>query len=156
MAISGQLDLIIIGVIFFWLVFLSVIFYNLYNHYQKLTKGVNKKNLKTVLDELLENCNKESLKIEDLAKEIQKLEHESLYSIQKIGLVRFNPFSETGGNQSFSLAVLDGEDSGLVLTSLHSREITRVYSKAVKKGKAEGYELSAEEKQAIKNAKKIK
>jgi len=156
MAISGQLDLIIIGVIFFWLVFLSVIFYNLYNHYQKLTKGVNKKNLKAVLDELLENCNKESLRIEDLSKEIKKLEQESLYSIQKIGLVRFNPFSETGGNQSFSLAVLDGEDSGLVITSLHSREITRVYSKAVNKGKAEGYELSAEEKQAIKNAKKIK
>ena len=156
MAISGQLDLIIIGVIFFWLVFLSVIFYNLYNHYQKLTKGVNKKNLKAVLDELLENCNKESLRIEDLSKEIKKLEQESLYSIQKIGLVRFNPFSETGGNQSFSLAVLDGEDSGLDITSLHSREITRVYSKAVNKGKAEGYELSAEEKQAIKNAKKIK
>lgn len=156
MAISGQLDLIIIGVIFFWLAFLSVIFYNLYNHYQKLTKGVNKKNLKTVLDELLAEFNKEAIKIEDLTKEIEKLKHESVYSIQKIGLVRFNPFAETGGNQSFSLSVLDGEDSGVVLTSLHSREITRVYSKAVNKGKAEGYELSAEEKQAIKNAKKIK
>ena len=156
MAISGQLDLIIIGVIFFWLAFLSVIFYNLYNHYQKLTKGVNKKNLKAVLDELLVEFNKEALKIEDLTKEIEKLKHENVYSIQKIGLVRFNPFAETGGNQSFSLAVLDGEDSGVVLTSLHSREITRVYSKAVNKGKAEGYELSAEEKQAIKNAKKIK
>jgi hypothetical protein len=138
------------------LAFLSVIFYNLYNHYQKLTKGVNKKNLKTVLDELLAEFNKEAIKIEDLTKEIEKLKHESVYSIQKIGLVRFNPFAETGGNQSFSLAVLDGEDSGVVLTSLHSREITRVYSKDVNKGKAEGYELSAEEKQAIKNAKKIK
>lgn len=156
MAIAGQLDLIIIGIIFFWLVFLSVIFYNLYNHYQKLTKGVNKKNLKTVLDDLLENCNKEAIKVEELTKEIKRLDSENLYNIQKVGLVRFNPFAETGGNQSFSLAILDGEDNGLVLTSLHSREITRVYSKTVNKGKAEGYELSAEEKQAIKNSKKIK
>ncbi|MCX6725905.1 MAG: DUF4446 family protein [Candidatus Shapirobacteria bacterium] len=156
MANLGQLDLVIVGVIFFWLVFLSVIFYNLYNHYQKLTKGINKKNLKTVLDEILENLNKETLRIEDLTGELQKIQKENLYNIQKLGLVRFNPFAETGGNQSFSLAILDGEDSGLVLTSLHSREITRIYSKTVKKGKADNYELSAEEKQALKNAKKIK
>lgn len=156
MANLGQLDLVIVGVIFFWLVFLSVIFYNLYNHYQKLTKGINKKNLKTVLDEVLENLNKETLRIEDLTGELQKIQKENLYNIQKLGLVRFNPFAETGGNQSFSLAILDGEDSGLVLTSLHSREITRIYSKTVKKGKADNYELSAEEKQALKNAKKIK
>lgn len=74
----------------------------------------------------------------------------------KIGLVRFNPFSETGGNQSFCLALLDGEDSGLVISSLHTRQTTRIYAKPVKKGKGDGYELSAEEKQAIKNAKKIR
>ena len=156
MANLGQLDLLIIGIVFFWLVFLSIIFYNLYNHYQKLTKGINKNNLKVVLDELLETFNKECIKIEELTKEIQGFQKESLYNIQKVGLVRFNPFAETGGDQSFSLAILDGEDSGLVLTSLHSREITRIYSKSVKKGKAEDYELSTEEKQAIKNAKKIK
>ncbi|MBM3205568.1 DUF4446 family protein [Candidatus Shapirobacteria bacterium] len=149
-------DLIILGVIFFWLVFLSVIFYNLYHYYQKLVNGANKKDLKSILEELLKNFQKESVRISDLIKEIQKLQKENLYNIQKVGLVRFNPFSETGGNQSFSLAILDGEDSGLVLTSLHSREITRIYSKPVKKGKAESFELSAEEKQAIKAAKKIK
>jgi len=149
-------DLIIWGIIFFWLVFLSIIFYNLFSHYQKLTKGDNKKGLKSVLEELLKDFKEESIKIEELTQEIQKLQKENLYNIQKIGLVRFNPFSETGGNQSFSLALLNGEESGLVITSLHSREMTRIYSKPVKKGKAEGYELSAEEKQAIKVAKKVK
>jgi hypothetical protein len=153
---NGLMDLIILGLIFFWLVFLSVIFYNLFSHYQKLTKGITKKDLKSLLDELLKNFEKEAVKTEDLTKEIQKLQKENLYNIQKIGLVRFNPFEETGGNQSFSLAFLDGEESGLVLTSLHSREMTRIYSKPVKKGKAESFELSAEEKQAIKAAKKIK
>jgi len=155
--LGGQMmDLIILGVIFFWLVFLSVIFYNLFSHYQKLTKGISKKDLKSLLDELLKNFEKETVKVEDLTKEIQKLQKDNIYNIQKIGLVRFNPFEETGGNQSFSLALLDGEESGLVLTSLHSREITRIYSKPVKKGKAENFELSAEEKQAVKAAKKIK
>jgi len=153
---SIPFDLIIWGIIFFWLVFLSIIFYNLFSHYQKLTKGDNKKGLKSVLEELLKDFAKEAVRIDDLTQEIQKLQKENLYNIQKIGLVRFNPFSETGGNQSFSLALLNGEESGLVITSLHSREMTRIYSKPVKKGKSDGYELSAEEKQALKAAKKIK
>jgi len=156
MALSGQLNLILFGVIFFWLIFLTVIFYNLYSHYQKLTKGITKKDLKSILEDLLKKFEKESVRVDELVKETQKIQSENGYNIQKMGLVRFNPFSETGGNQSFSLALLDGEDSGLVITSLHSREMTRIYAKPVKKQKADGFELSAEEKQAIKNSKRIK
>ncbi|MCX6724540.1 MAG: DUF4446 family protein [Candidatus Shapirobacteria bacterium] len=156
MAFSSQLNLILSGVIFFWLAFLSVLFYNLYRHYQKLTKGISKKDLKSILEGLLTNFEKESTRVDEVIKEVQKLRGENIYNIQKIGLVRFNPFSETGGDQSFSLALLDGEESGLVISSLHSREMTRIYAKPVSKQKANGYELSAEEKQAIKNSKKIK
>ncbi len=156
MALSGQLNLILFGVIFFWLIFSTIIFYNLYSHYQKLTKGITKKDLKSILEDLLKKFEKESVRVDELVKETQKIQSENGYNIQKMGLVRFNPFSETGGNQSFSLALLDGEDSGLVITSLHSREMTRIYAKPVKKQKADGFELSAEEKQAIKNSKRIK
>ena len=156
MALSGQLNLILFGVIFFWLIFSTIIFYNLYSHYQKLTKGITKKDLKSILEDLLKKFEKESVRVDELIKETQKIQSENGYNIQKMGLVRFNPFSETGGNQSFSLALLDGEDSGLVITSLHSREMTRIYAKPVKKQKADGFELSAEEKQAIKNSKRIK
>lgn len=156
MVLSGQLNLILLGVIFFWLAFLSVLFYNLYSHYQKLTKGITKKDLKSILEDLLKRFEKESVRVDELVKETQKIQSENGYNIQKMGLIRFNPFSETGGNQSFSLALLDGEDSGLVITSLHSREMTRIYAKPVKKQKADGFELSAEEKQAIKNSKRIK
>ncbi len=151
-----QFNLIIFGLIFFWLVFLSIIFYNLYHHYKKITKGITKKDLKTILEELLKNSDKAQEKIDQLGKQIQSLQKENQLNIQKLGLVRFNPFSETGGNQSFSLALMDGDDSGLVLTSLHSREMTRIYAKPVKKNKGQGFELSSEEKQAVKNAKKIK
>ena len=156
MALSGQLNLILFGVIFFWLIFLTIIFYNLYSHYQKLTKWINKKDLNSILEDLLKKFEKETVRVDELVKETQKIQSENGYNIQKMGLVRFNPFSETGGNQSFSLALLDGEDSGLVITSLHSREMTRIYAKPVKKQKADGFELSAEEKQAIKNSKRIK
>ncbi len=156
MALSGQLNLILFGVIFFWLIFSTIIFYNLYSHYQKLTKGITKKDLKSILEDLLKKFEKESVRVDELIKETQKIQSENGYNIQKMGLVRFNPFSETGGNQSFSLALLDGEDSGLVITSLHSREMTRIYAKPVKKQKADGFELSVEEKQAIKNSKRIK
>ncbi len=72
---------------------------------------------------------------------------------QKISIVRFNPFGDTGGDQSFVLAVLDAHNSGYVLTSIHGREGTRVYVKPVDDGKSK-YPLSDEEKQALTQATK--
>ena len=63
-----QLVAIVLGLIFFWLVFLSVIFYNLYNHYRKLGKGIAKKDLKSILEELLNNSEKETKRIDELLK----------------------------------------------------------------------------------------
>ena len=77
--------------------------------------------------------------------------------IRQVVMTRYANFAETGGNQSFCLAVLDGQNSGLLISSLHSRDTTRVYAKPVKNGQAAGgYDLSDEEKQAIKRAKRIK
>lgn len=70
---------------------------------------------------------------------------------QKISVVRFNPFGDTGGDQSFALAVLDAHDSGYVLTSMHGREGTRVYVKPIDIGKSK-YTLSKEEQQALEQA----
>lgn len=72
---------------------------------------------------------------------------------QKISIVRFNPFGDTGGDQSFVLAVLDAHNSGYVVTSIHGREGTRVYVKPVDYGKSK-YPLSDEEKQALAQASK--
>jgi hypothetical protein len=75
-----------------------------------------------------------------------------LNNLQKVGFVRFNPFAATGGDQSFSLALLDRKNNGLVLSSLHSRESTRLYAKTLKRGKSIDYELSKEEQKAIEHA----
>ncbi len=98
-----------------------------------------------------------------LDKEIQELFEISnrihalaLRSVHKVGIIRFNPFRDIGGDQSFALALLDGKDSGIVISSLHTREGTRIYSKPVTKGVSEKYTLTEEEKMAIKEATIIK
>jgi hypothetical protein len=72
-------------------------------------------------------------------------------AIQRVGVVRYNPFEDTGSNQSFVLAMLDAHGDGFVLSSLHSRQSTRMFLKPVTAGKAEGA-ISDEEGQAIKIA----
>lgn len=146
----------LIGAIFVWLITLTFLFYRFLAPLWKLTKGVTKKELTAVLKKLLKDFDKQEKEIKDLLEKAEALEKDNLYNIQKIGLVRYNPFAETGGDQSFCLSLLDGNGSGLVISSLHSRDTTRIYAKPVKKNKAAGYDLSAEEKQAIKKAKKIK
>ncbi len=69
-------------------------------------------------------------------------------SIQGVGVVRYNPFSDMGGNMSFSLALLDGRASGVVLSVLTNRDGARVYGKAVENGRS-SYPLSDEERQAL-------
>lgn len=90
-----------------------------------------------------------------VADRLKVLEKESNFLLNQIGLVRYNPFSDSGGNMSFSLALLNNHGDGAVLTSLHSREGIRVYSKAVKNYKSE-QSLTDEEVQAIDLATKIK
>jgi len=76
---------------------------------------------------------------------------ESRKNLQKVGVVRFNPFKEVGGDQSFSIAVLDAADNGFVITSLYSHEANRVYAKPIKNG-ASLYSLSKEEQEALSRA----
>jgi len=72
-------------------------------------------------------------------------------AISHIGLVRFDAFEDTGGGQSFALALIDDDGDGIVLTSLHSRLATRLYIKGIRRGVADS-PLSGEEVQAMRNA----
>jgi hypothetical protein len=134
-----------------WLSGLSIVFYRLLVHYRRLGKGIDTGNLTKILEKVLdvEASNKKS--IQEIVSAIEEIKKDSLIHIQKLGLVRFNPFNETGGDQSFSLSLLDGKGSGFVISCLHTRDRTRVYAKPVKKGKS-NYELSSEEKRAISQA----
>lgn len=101
-------------------------------------------NLKEVLSEL----KKTETKLEKTIKDLEDLKTKNKLSLQKFSIIRFNPFKEVGGDQSFSVALLDDGDSGVVITSHYTREGNRVYGKPIKNGQSE-YKLSDEEIKAI-------
>lgn len=81
----------------------------------------------------------------------QELEASTRLALQKVGMVRFNPFQDSGGDQSFAIALLDQGGSGIVISSLHGRAETRIFAKQVVNGRST-HSLSDEEQQAIKAA----
>lgn len=90
-------------------------------------------------------------KLDQLVDFTAKLHKKSLKAISKIGLVRFNPFGDTGGDQSFCLVLLDSDDNGLAISSIHARSGTRFYAKQISEGKPL-HPLSEEEQAAFKKA----
>jgi hypothetical protein len=82
---------------------------------------------------------------------LRLIEAGARHMVQRVGIVRFNPFEETGGNQSFVVALLDGDSNGVLLTSLHARAGTRVYLRTVVGGRCD-VPLSAEESEALRQA----
>ena len=116
-----------------------------------LKKKKEPENLKEILSQFQELKGN----FEKISKELENLKKENKFNIQKFGIVRFNPFKEIGGNQSFSIALLDGRDDGIVITSLYTKEGNRIFGKPIKGGKSE-YLLSEEEKEAIEYAKRKK
>ncbi len=151
------LNLIIVQRIVFalivWVIAITILLIQTMLHYRKLTKNITKKDLKSVLSEILNNVNLNQKQLKELDSAFTKAREDMKTHIQKIGFVRFNPFPQTGGDQSFCLALLDEKDSGFVLSSLHSRDTTRFYAKTVKNGKGDGYDLSKEEGRAVSRAK---
>lgn len=119
----------------------------MFNFFKKNKKTKTPANLKEILDyirELEEN-------IENISQGLQNVKEMAISSLQKIGIVRYNPFEDVGGNQSFSIAFLDANNNGFVITSIYGREGSRVFTKPLKGGKS-GYPLSEEEKGAINKA----
>lgn len=82
---------------------------------------------------------------------VESLNRHFLDSVQKMGMVRFNPFSESGGDQSFSIVLLDGNNNGFVLSGLYMQGKHMVYAKPIEKGESR-YTLSGEEHEALKKA----
>jgi hypothetical protein len=109
----------------------------------------------TGLDEILAG---QATQIEQLSSRVdalnaleRELETAARRALQRVGVVRFNPFQDSGGDQSFAIALLDQGGSGVVLSSLHGRAETRIFAKLVTNGRST-HSLSDEEQQAIREA----
>ncbi|MEO5885420.1 MAG: DUF4446 family protein [Candidatus Limnocylindrales bacterium] len=119
--------------------------------FRGLTRGAQGRSLEAVLDAHLDKVYAVASDVDDLAARTDVLEAAGRKAFSRVGLVRFNPFEETGGNQSFALALLDADGDGWVLSSLHARSGTRVYAKAIKRARSDAA-LSEEESAAIRQA----
>ena len=113
--------------------------------------GSTGQDLELVIDGIVRNVNQIGEHQAVLEQALVHLKNNFEFSVQKVGLVRFNPFADGGGNFSFSLALLNGQDSGLVITSMHGREQNRIYTKKITQGRSET-QLTEEEQQAVRGA----
>jgi len=122
--------------------------------YDRVFSGAEGADLQIGLETLLTHIEEVQGRIgrlEALARQIQStLGH----SIQGIGMVRFRAFQDTGGDQSFALALVDGSGNGVVISALYSREGTRVYGKPLAAWTSV-YNLSDEERQALDQARRM-
>ena len=107
------------------------------------------RDLETILTEQLSEIKVLDQEIQELFEVSNRLRDLSLKTIHRVAVERFNPFKEVGSNQSFCVALLDGKNTGVVLSSLHTREGTRVYAKPVLEGQAKGFPFTEEEKQTV-------
>ncbi len=83
-----------------------------------------------------------------LEQALDGLKNNISFAVQKVGLVRFNPFGDSGGNFSFCLALLDGHNNGVIITSMYGREQNRIYSKKIENGKSD-IQLTEEEQRSV-------
>jgi hypothetical protein len=120
----------------------------LLGQYQHLMAGTSGGNLESMLNEHIAQVRETADRVESVDRLARRLEKAAHFSLQHLGVVRYNPFSGTGGDQSFAIALVDGHGNGVVLSSLHARDLTRVYAKPLQKWES-SHSLTDEEKQAI-------
>lgn len=130
-----------LGLVVIWLLVLSYLFWKEKSFLKSLFPKEGNRDIRQKFGE-----------VTNALEEFAKKEKRDLSNIRKVALVRFNPYEDTGGDISFSLALLNSENSGIVITSLHSRAGTRIFAKDVIKGKAGKYKFAEEEEKVIKEA----
>lgn len=120
----------------------------LIREYRHLMTGTSGGNLEQALNDHVAQVRDTATRVDAVDELARRLEKAAYFSLQHMGVVRFNPFQDSGGDQSFAIALVDGHGNGVVLSSLHGRDATRVYAKPLQRWEST-YSLTDEEKQAI-------
>jgi Protein of unknown function (DUF4446) len=134
-----------------WVISLQRRVNGLIEHYDRITAGVADGTLRDALERYIGRLDEATGQVDMLTEVCRSVEDDLRRTIQRVGIVRFNPFADTGGDQSFAVALLDAAGSGVVLSSLFSRSSTRVFAKAIVDGRSP-HVLTDEERDAIAQA----
>ena len=142
--------LIIVLLIAFLLFFWKVVGLN--KRYKKFMLKVGEgKDLQEDLENYMYRVERVENQNADILNQINGLDKDLEGCIQKVGILRYSAFQDTGSDLSFTLALLDEHDNGVVFNGIYSREMSNIYAKPVENGKSK-YTLSEEEQEAIKRA----
>lgn len=134
-----------------WVGVLSFLFLKDRGTLKKLFPRTEKEDLRDKFLELLKHIEEWDRENQVVKQSLRSIAKDSLKHIQRVEILRYNPYQDTGGDQSFSMVLLDGNGDGLVLTSLHTRSGTRIYTKSLHRGKSD-LDLSKEERKVIEQA----
>lgn len=125
---------------------------NLKDRYMRLVRGTDGARIENILFDHLDRVEAVHKRLDDMESLIDVFNNRLSFCIQKIGIVRYNAFEDTGSDLSYSIALLDENSDGIILTGIHGRTETVSYAKPVKGG-VSNYNLSVEEDQALERAK---
>ena len=110
------------------------------NKYRKLMRGTSNKNLEEMLLEKIDSMEEVKEVSQKAISECERLEE----SIQKVAIMRYKAFEDVGSDLSFSIAMLDDKNDGIILTGIYGRQESTTYAKPIDKGISR-YDLSEEE-----------
>jgi hypothetical protein len=125
----------VVAMLLVWVALLQRSEARLRRRLRRVLTGGESTSLDQILDQQVQRLDGLSGRLDALNKLHHELEATTQRAIQKVGVVRYNPFADAGGDQSFAIALLDAEGNGIVVSSLHSRTETRVFGKPVQAGR---------------------
>lgn len=150
LVIAGQA--VVIFVFLICLIFLAVRTKRIRKQFNQLLKGSTKENLESILERLLKRLSELEEDHHLQGEQIKSLAQSLKGKKGNVGVIRFNAFAYEGSDLSFSIAIIDENTNGVVLTSIYGREESRVYAKPLDNGSS-NYHLTSEEIEAIQKAK---
>lgn len=136
---------------FIILIFLGIRLRRLIVQYRCLLRGNDNVNLEEILLKLGKEVERQKHRLTKLEEKVREEEEEARFHLQRWSLLRYKAFANTGGDQSFSLVLLDKNGDGIIISSIYGRDESRVYAKAVKEGRS-NYPLSDEEQEVLARA----
>jgi hypothetical protein len=142
---------ILVIVLFYIAMSANMKYGRLKSSYASFMKGKDGKNLEESILERFEELDEIAQIALKNRQDIKKINEDMLSNFQKVGILRYNAFDEMGGKLSFALTLLDGDNSGYIINSMHSREGCYNYIKEIVKG-ASYIELSEEEAESLERA----
>jgi Protein of unknown function (DUF4446) len=119
--------------------------------YRKLMRGTNNKNLEELINLKLEEIDKSMEVSKEAINKYELIKEEIKSCVNRVAIMRYKAFKDVGSDLSFSVAILDSYNDGIILTGLYSRQDSVTYAKPVDKGISR-YELSEEEMHVLNEA----